>query len=45
MFLPREAGAFGNIIEYQSQRPRPKLKKYVYNIVIDNIWSDCNPME
>ena len=42
MFLPREAGAFANIIEYQ---PRPKLKKYVYNIVIDNIWSDCNPME
>ena len=30
MFLSPEAGAFGNSIEKEPQKPRPKLKKYVY---------------
>ena len=29
-FLPQEAGAFGNNIEKEPQKPHPKLKKYVY---------------
>ena len=33
--LPQEAGAFGNTIEKEPQKPRPKLKKictlYIYN--------------
>ena len=28
-FLPKEAGAFGNNIEKESQKPRPKLKKFI----------------
>ena len=31
-FLPQEAGAFGNNKEKEMQKPRPKLKKYVYYI-------------
>ena len=28
-FLPQEAGVFGNDIEKERQKPRPKLKKYI----------------
>ena len=31
-FLLQETGAFGNNIEKGPQKPRPKLKKYVYYI-------------
>ena len=44
-FLPREAGAFGNNIEKEPQKPRPKLKKRVYYIFTENICSACNPMQ
>ena len=30
IFLPQEAGAFGNNIQKEPQKPQPKLKKYVY---------------
>ena len=43
-FLPQEAGAFENNIEKEPQKPRPKLKKYVYYIFTENIGSACNPM-
>ena len=32
-FLPQEPGALGNNIEKKLQKPRPKLKKYVYYIL------------
>ena len=44
-FLPQKAGAFGKYIEKEPQRPRPKLKKYVYYIFTENICSTCNPMQ
>ena len=44
-FLPEEAGAFGNNIEQEPQKPRPKFKKYVYYIFSENICSACNPMQ
>ena len=31
-FLPQEAGALGNNIEKERQKPRPKLKKYILYI-------------
>ena len=43
--LPQEAGAFGNNIEKESQKPLQKLKKYVYFILTGNICSVCNPMQ
>ena len=45
VFLPQEVGAFGNNIEKESQKPRPKLKKYVYYILTENICSARNPMQ
>ena len=42
---PQEAGAFGNNTEKELQKPRPKLKKYVYYAFIENICSACNPMQ
>ena len=45
IFLPQEHGAFGNNIEKEPQNPRPKLKKYVYYIFIDNICSASSPMQ
>ena len=44
-FLPQEAGAFGNNIEKKPQKPSPKLKKCVYYIFAENIYSTCNPMQ
>ena len=44
-FLAQEAGAFGNNIGKEPQKPRPKLKKYVYYIFTENICSVCNPMQ
>ena len=38
-FLPQETGTFGNNIEKEPQKPRPKLKKYVYYVFIENICS------
>ena len=45
IFLTQETGAFGNNIEKESQKSRPKLKKYVCYIVTENICSACNPMQ
>ena len=42
MILSQEAGAFGNNIEKKPQKPRPKLKKYVYYIFTENICSVCS---
>ena len=43
--LSQEVGAFGNDIEKNSQKPRPKLKKYLYYIYTENICSAYNPMQ
>ena len=40
-FLPQEAGAFGNNIEKEPQKPRPKLKKYAYYLFTENICSSA----
>ena len=45
MFLSQEAGVFGNNIEKKPQKPRPKLKKYVYYIFTEDIYSACSPMQ
>ena len=45
MFLPQEAGAFGNKIEKEPQIPHPKLNKYVYYIFTENICSACSLMQ
>ena len=45
IFLPQEAGAFGNNIEKEPQKLHPKLKKYVYYKFTENICSACNPMQ
>ena len=42
--LPQEAAASENNIEKEPQKPRPKLKKYVNYIFVDNIFSVCNSM-
>ena len=44
-FLPQEAGAFGNNVEKEPQKPCPKLKRHVYYIFTENICSACNPMQ
>ena len=36
-FLSQEAGVFGNNIEKELQKPRPKLEKYIYSIFTENI--------
>ena len=36
------AGAFGNNIQKEPQKPRLKLKKYVYYIFTENIYSACS---
>ena len=41
-FSPQEAGAFGNNIEKERLKPRPKLKKYIF---ADNICSARNPVQ
>ena len=45
MILPPEAGAFGNNIEKETQKLRPKLKKIVYYIFTENICPTCNQMQ
>ena len=45
IFLPQEAGAFGNDIERELQKVRPKLKKYVYYIFNEKICSACSPVQ
>ena len=45
ILLPQGAGAFGNSIEKEPQKPRPKLKKYVSYIFTENICSSYNPMQ
>ena len=43
MFLSQEAGASGNNIEKEPQKPLPILKKYIYHIFTENICSARNP--
>ena len=45
IFLPEEGGAFGNKMQKKPQKPRPKLKKYMYYIFKENICSACNPTQ
>ena len=45
MFLPQEAGVFGNNIEKEPQKPRAKLYKYVYYTFTENICCTCKPMQ
>ena len=45
IFLPQEAGAFGNNIEKEPQKLRPNLKKFVYYIFLENTYSACSPMQ
>ena len=45
IFLPQEAGAFGNNTKKEPQKPHTKLKKYVYYIFTENICSACNLMQ
>ena len=45
IFLPQEAGAFGNNIEEEPQKLGPKFKKYVHYMFTENIFSTCNPMQ
>ena len=44
IYLPQEAGAFGNNIKKEPQKPRPNFKKYFYYIFTHNICYPCNPM-
>ena len=44
-FLPQQTGAFGNNMEKEPQKPRQKIKKYVYYIFTENICFACNPMQ
>ena len=39
IFLQPETGAFGNNKEKKPQKPRPKMKKFVYYIFTENICS------
>ena len=39
-----QAGAYGNDIGKEPQKPRPKLKN-MYFIFTENICSTCNPMQ
>ena len=41
-FLSQETGDFGNNIEKESQKQRPKLKKYIYYIFQESIYSACS---
>ena len=45
IFLSQEAGAFGNNIEKEPPKPRPKLKKYVYYKFTENICSAGNSVQ
>ena len=45
IFLSQEAGAFGNNLEKEPQKPPPKLKKYVYYIFTENICFASSPMQ
>ena len=45
MFLPEEVESFGNTMKNKPQKPRQKLKKYVYYTFNENICSACNPMQ
>ena len=45
MFLSQENAASEKNIEKESQKPRPKLQKYVNEILNDHICSVCNVMQ
>ena len=45
IFSPQQARDFGNNIEKEPQKPRPKLKKHVYSIFTENICSAGNPVK
>ena len=45
VFVPREAGAFGNNKEKECKGHHTKLKKHVYYIFSENICSACNPIQ
>ena len=40
----QEAETFGNNIKEELQKPHPKLKKYVYYILTENICFACSAM-
>ena len=42
--LEQEAGAFGNNMGKELQKPRPKFKNMFYTFTV-NICSACNPMQ
>ena len=44
-FSAKDTGGLGNNIEKEPQKPRPKLKKYVYYIFTENICSAWNPVQ
>ena len=44
-FLIKQSGGFGNNTEKELQKPRPKLKKYVYYIFTDNICCLQSPVQ
>ena len=44
-FFSQEAGASGNNIEKESQKPRPKLKIFIFWIFTENIFSVRNPVQ
>ena len=43
--LPQVAGAYKRNTEKEAQKPRPKLKKYVYYVFTKNICFACNQMQ
>ena len=45
IFLPPEAGAFGNDVVKEPQKPHQQLKKYVIHIFEKNSSSACAPMQ
>ena len=44
-FYYKKAGAFGNNVEKEPQKPCPKLKKFVYYIFTENIYCVFKPMQ
>ena len=45
ILLPQEAGGFGNNIEKEPQKLHPNLKKCLYYLFTQNVYSACNLMQ